>query len=392
MHFSHIEIRNWRNFARTEARLARRIFVLGPNAAGKSNLLDLFRFLGDLARDGLLRSVERRGGISTLRCLAARSVSDISVSVVIADEDDRPRWRYHVALNLDPASHRPRVKQERVTQYVDEAEVTLLDRPDEHDEQDPLRLSQTALEQIIANRAFREIADFFKSIAYLHLIPQVVRDPRGFSAMPVDRDPFGRDFLQQVWSTPKQVRDARLRLIGDVLRQAVPQLQSLEVEQDARDGSPHLIGTYEHWRPNAARHNESLFSDGTLRLVGLLWALLDGDGPLLLEEPELSLHAEIVRRIPDLIERLRRLAARRWRRKIPPRQMIISTHSPELTSDGGIAAEEVLELEPSSEGSRIRVPDEADRQLLMAGLPVSEVILPRTRPVGFDQLELTLAR
>ncbi|MCB9539827.1 MAG: AAA family ATPase [Myxococcales bacterium] len=383
MFISRIEIRNWRNFNQAEADLRRRVFLLGPNAAGKSNLLDLFRFLGELARDGLRRSVERRGGIGPLRCLAARSVSDITITVILSN-DDGPRWRYHLVFNRDAGTKAPVVKEEVVDRLGD-PDAVVLNRPDAEDRADPLRRSQTALEQIIANRDFREVAEFFRAIDYLHLVPQVVRDPRGFSALPVHNDPFGRDFLQRVWSTQRRTRDARLRLIGDVLRSAVPQLQRLEIEQDPSDGTPHLIGHYEHWRPKAARQTEAQFSDGTLRLVGLLWALLDGDGPLLLEEPELSLHSEVVRSIPGLMLQLQQKAhQRKWRSARS--QVLISTHSRELTSDPGIAPEEVLRLEPSHEGTRLLTPDAEDRALLATGLPVSEVILPRTRPPSLQLL------
>ena len=37
--------------------------------------------------------------------------------------------------------------------------------------------------------------------------------------------------------------------------------------------------------PMQARQREDQFSDGALRLVGLLWTLLEGDALLLLEEP-----------------------------------------------------------------------------------------------------------
>jgi predicted ATPase len=37
-----------------------------------------------------------------------------------------------------------------------------------------------------------------------------------------------------------------------------------------------------------------LLSDGTLRLLGLLWVLSAGASPLLLEVPEMSLHAAAV--------------------------------------------------------------------------------------------------
>ena len=45
MHFSRIHLRNWKNFNQIEAPLQSRVFIIGPNASGKSNLLDAFRFL-----------------------------------------------------------------------------------------------------------------------------------------------------------------------------------------------------------------------------------------------------------------------------------------------------------------------------------------------------------
>ena len=48
MRFSKIHLENWRNFTRADALLQQRMFLVGPNASGKSNLLDVFRFLRDL--------------------------------------------------------------------------------------------------------------------------------------------------------------------------------------------------------------------------------------------------------------------------------------------------------------------------------------------------------
>jgi AAA domain, putative AbiEii toxin, Type IV TA system len=43
--FIRLHLSTWRNFASVDVRLQNRVFVIGPNAAGKSNLLDAFRFL-----------------------------------------------------------------------------------------------------------------------------------------------------------------------------------------------------------------------------------------------------------------------------------------------------------------------------------------------------------
>lgn len=152
----------------------------------------------------------------------------------------------------------------------------------------------------------------------------------------------------------------------------MPQLVEIELERDD-SGTPHLKGRYEHWRPQGAWQSEDQFSDGTLRLLGMLWALLDGHGPLLLEEPELSLHPEVVRVLPRLFARIQS------RRK---RQIFVTTHSRELLHDEGIGLDEVLLLQPGTEGTRIEpaISIREVRDLLEGGISLGEAILPRVRP------------
>ena len=71
---SHIALENWRNFTHIDVPLQQRVFIAGTNAAGKSNLLDAFRFLRDITNPGggLEKAVADRGGVSKIRCLAAR--------------------------------------------------------------------------------------------------------------------------------------------------------------------------------------------------------------------------------------------------------------------------------------------------------------------------------
>jgi hypothetical protein len=161
---------------------------------------------------------------------------------------------------------------------------------------------------------------------------------------------------------------------------AVPQLKKLELVRDSR-GVPHLRGLYEHWRPNAGWQTEEQFSDGTLRLLGLLWVLLDGSAPVLLEEPELSLHTAVIRYLPQILNRLGRKSGR---------QVILTTHSADLLGDSGIAGEEVLLLSPSSEGTVVELASSMPevRALLAAGMTVADAVLPRTAPPNAPQLAL----
>ncbi len=239
-------------------------------------------------------------------------------------------------------------------------------------------LKQTHLEQVSRNQKFRELAELFRSVRYFHIVPQLVREPERWEGD--DEDPFGGDFLQRVHETNANVRRARLRRIESALRIAVPQLSSLSVDMDARKGVPHLSSQFEHWRGTPAKQNEEQLSDGTLRLIGLLWSILDAGGPLLLEEPELSLHAAVVRQIPSLIARMQ---------VVRGRQVIMSTHSPELLRDKGIAPDEVFLFVPGK-GTEVTSTDSRQDilRVLEAGLSMGDALLAKTEPKDIDQLTL----
>ena len=115
--------------------------------------------------------------------------------------------------------------------------------------------------------------------------------------------------------------------------------------------------------------------------MGLLWATLDGSGPLLLEEPELSLHPEVVRFIPQMFARIQRRSGR---------QVLVSTQSTDLLRDEGIGLDEVLLLEPGAEGTSVRAAGKFTeiKALLEGGLSLAEAVIPRTRPERVEQLTL----
>jgi predicted ATPase len=384
MHFTRLQLKNWRNFVNVDLRLGERLFITGPNASGKSNLLDVFRFLRDLAKTGggLQQAVRERGDLSKLRCLAARRYPDVEIEVELSDLDVKSPtvWRYAIGLRQEPHGHRRvLLRYERVWKNGEQ----LLNRPndDVEDQKDDWRLTQTHLEQIAANRAFRPISETFQKTLYLHLVPQLLKFPHLANRETTGEDPFGIKFLERVMETPERTRRARLTKIEKALRIAVPELKDLTDIRDEK-GLPHLEAVYQHWRPQGGKQREDQFSDGTLRLIGLLWTLLEGDTLLLLEEPELSLHSKIVSKLPALIWRLQRTKHR---------QVIVSSHSAELFSDRGIKPSEVALLRPKgSEGTVVELASDKNevRLLLEGGMTVADAVLPLTAPAKIEQLAL----
>lgn len=362
--------KNWRNFQEIDVPLRERQFIVGPNASGKSNLLDIFRFLRDIAKvdgGGFQKAVKDRGGVSEIRCLSARRDPEVAVEIHIADTADSPAtWRYAVGFRQEPRGHRQvYLTHERVWK---EGEL-LLNRPDGADNEDSDRLTQTALEQSAANAKFREIALFLRNVTYLHLVPQFIRFGDAIQGRILENDPFGQGFLERIASVHPSTRRSRLKKIERTLKIAVPQFEKLEFIRD-NTGRPHLQARYSHWCADVDGQRENQFSDGMLRLIGLLWALLTGNSVVLLEEPELSLNIGIVSQLAPSISRLRRSGGS---------QVLVSTQSDTLLIEPGIDGREMLLLIPEKEGTVVKISSDIDyiRVLLEAGLTAGEVVLSR---------------
>ena len=379
---SHFSVKNWRNFRSVDVDLRERQFIVGANASGKSNLLDVFRFLRDIAKTeggGLQKAVKDRGGVSKIRSLAARSDPEIAIEVHLADRaGESPKWRYALGLRQETRGYRHTyLTYERIWKESQQ----ILNRPDAKDRKDKVRLTQTFLEQINVNADFRDLVRFFQAVTYLHLVPQLLRFAGSLQGRTLEDDPFGQGFLERLAKTSEKTRRSRLLKVEKALKVAVPQLEQLEFTRDSATGHPHLQALYAHWRPKAGLQREDQFSDGPLRLIGLLWSLLESDSLLLLEEPELSLNSAIVAQLAPIISRQQRNRRR---------QVLVSTHSDSLLIDKGIDGREVLLLAPAKEGTEVKVAAEIDevRVLLESGFTVGEVVLPRTKPADSEHLSL----
>lgn len=379
MFVTRLKLKNWRNFRDVDVRLGEYTYILGANASGKSNLLDVFRFLHDISKPqggGLQKAIEDRRGIKKLRCLHARRDTEVRIEVHLSPDidADTPEWEYHLAFKSEGKGvPRLLISEEKALHRG----KRLLLRPNAEDEEDDRRLTQTYLEQIQANAAFREIADFFSDATYLHLVPQFLKFGDRIGGRYLDDDPFGQDFLRSVAVTRTQTRNARLKKIENALSYAVPQFETLQYRPDEM-GHPHLQAKYIHHRPQGGWQREEQFSDGTLRLIGMLWSLLENNSLLLLEEPELSLNNAIIVHIPLMMQRIQKESKRR-------RQVIITTHSDALLSNKGIDGRGIVLLDPTPEGTKARPLNEEELMALGSGLSVAEVALPKTRPERAEQ-------
>lgn len=381
MLLTNIKLYNWKNFHECDVNVSERTFIVGSNASGKSNFLDALRFLYDIARSGggLQPAVASRGGMTKLRCLAARTRTDVEIAVTIKNEINGDVWTYRLAFKSIGGG----IMKKEVSILVEEVkkrDVILLQRTPDSVGEDSDTLKYTHLEQVTSNQKFRELRNFFSNIEYLNVIPQLVREQASLQLSADKEDYYGRNFLQRLAQMNKTTCAAYFKRVNEVLKKAVPQLDELNLVFDQM-GTPHLEARYEHWRAKGSKQQENQFSDGTLRLIGFLFALLDNKGVVLLEEPETNLHSAIVAQLPAFIAKLQRS-------KKETRQVFITTHSYEMLSNEGISGEEVVLLKPSQEGTEVinaasikEVNDE-----LNAGFTIADSVIPYTKPSQVEGL------
>jgi len=384
MIISKLKLKNWKNFQKAEIDFPFRAFIVGPNASGKSNLLDAIRFLRDIVKQpgGLHYATQTvRDGVSKIKCLAARRDPEVSLEVHLANgPNDDPEWKYRIAFKHAPGGILKN-NASITSEYVwNKTAGEILNRKSNDEKEDKETLLYTHLQQPTVNEKFRDVNKFFQDISYLHIVPQLLRDKDSYMMSLNKEDFFGRNLLEKMAATTTKTRDAYFRRINEVLKIVVPQFVDLGFVTDKKKGIPHLEARYEHWRAKGAKQQEMQFSDGTLRMIGFLWALLDGTETILMEEPELYLHAAIVERLPEFISLMQR-------RNNRIRQVILTTHSYDLLKGGGISPEEVIMLTPTIKGTQATTANRVSdvRKYLEAGFTVADAVLPQVAPKKLDE-------
>ena len=382
MYISRIKLYNWKNFHDCKVVLSERCFIVGANATGKSNFLDVIRFMRDIVKQGggLQAAVALRGGLKKIRCLAARQRTEVCIDLDICENgQSSPKWRYSLELSNKGGGIQktyPLVNREIAYNYY--TNKTVLDRKYSSQEEDSETLKFTHLEQPTANAEFREIKDVFQTTEYLNVIPQFVRDADSVMLSSGMEDYFGRNFMERLSLLNTATRNKYLKIINEVLLTAVPQLENLSFVKDEK-GVPHIEAKYNHWRAKGSKQNEKMFSDGTIRLIGFLFAMLDGSGIILLEEPETNLHTAIIEAIPEFVAKVQRNKKR---------QVIITTHSYEILSNQGIRADELVILRPTSEGTVAKnaKTDDIVSAMLDAGLTAADAAMSETKAQNVNDI------
>jgi predicted ATPase len=388
MRISKLLLVNWKNFKKTEVNLATRVFIIGSNASGKSNFLDAIRFLRDIVKQGgglQEAALSLRDGVSSIRSGYANPNADITIGVVLSNEKNIPEWDYKLTFNqltTENAGGQVIIKEEILKNL--HTRKTLVSRHAKNKEKESEdNLGFTHIEQACLNEKFKSFVDFLLDISYMHLVPQFVRDPNAFSQTSTKEDYYGKYFMEDLLKMNKQKREIRIKEIEKILAIVLPGFEKLNFIKKRME-IPHLEILFNQQAHREIKYQESALSDGTLRLIGWLWVLLDKNKIALLEEPEMSLHSSIVRQLPNLIYQIQK-------NEIGARQTIITTHSFEMIDNKSITAEEILLVTTDCrDGSKVipasSLPD--IQSYITYGTPIANMLTAYIAPKNVEQLPL----
>jgi len=422
---THIAITNWRNFANIEFDLSSRLFVVGPNSSGKTNLLAALRFLSDVARLGLAAASENWGGPERY----FRSGTDSASFTVTVDVDTREvtyelflrkvtvvedfvggEMRMRPLKSGIPAAlleaDQPRILQPRVAtkptsfSFEELATMEIANPLDEHQLEDEdvepvldyvsdyvfvedeklLIDGEDVTGTPVTVRALGSaltIRNMLSGIRYIHPNPKKMLE----RADRYDPD-HGTGFFQHAGRFSDQQLDAVVDRIRPIMAAVVPEIPNLSYQRMGL-GTEVVFYSDTPVRGASGIYSHEQFSEGTLRLLGMLFdlATLPRDtSVVLIEEPETFLQASVVRSLPSL------LAEVAMNRDV---QMIISTHSPELIDSELVLPSQVLMLRSENGETTGQLLSESNdpriKAVVSAGLPKSQgidAVNGRTIPLG----------
>ena len=314
--------KNYRSLADIEVSLEALTVLVGCNGSGKSNFVDVLRFVYDALRLGLDAAVVQRHGMSTLRRWSAKGRPyDVEIGLSISSDDFQSTYSFALG-----SERRGEYRVKRETCYVN----VIKDGRQAHFETDngrwltppapaltpPVQAGALVLPLIATTEPYRHLYEFLTGMSFYNIYPNTLTELQK-PANPYPLDEHGANLA----STLRELQRSKSNLLPleKAIRAVIPDAVDFQVRQ---------VGGYlvTRLRHEISEDTRALFelaqeSDGTLRMLGILAALYQ-DPPrtlIALEEPELTIHPGALRLLWEEIEN----AASRS-------QIIITTHSPDL--------------------------------------------------------------
>ena len=372
-----VKLRNYKSIGRCDVRLGPLAVLVGPNGSGKSNFLDALAFTRQALDMTLDHALRERGGINEVRRRSGGHPSNFSIELQFTLGDGVTQGLYNFEVTSErnggfsvrreicevslPSAMGPSTRFVVREGSVEESTLSVsLPRPA------PDRLFLVSASNV---DEFRPIYDALTGMAFYRFSPDVMR-----LAQPPDPGDLlqaeGKNLASVISSLEKRNEASYIQIqkylkaitpgVEGVERNTIGNLETLQFRQ-------RVAGQRAPWRFPAIN-----MSDGTLRALAVLTALLQGDGtsPSLIgiEEPEIALHPAAAGILWDAIQDGKDL-----------NQVLVTTHSPDLLDRKDIPTDVILATDSEAGTTQIGSIIESSRDAIRDRLATPGELLRQKR-------------
>lgn len=342
-----VVLRNYKSIGACDVRLGPLTYLVGANGSGKSNFLDALHLVRNSLSGSLDNALNERGGLTEVRRRSSGHPTNFAIRLEFILGDGQAGY---YAFNVGALAGRGyEVQVEKcVIGGIGKGPYFHVERGVLQAGSEPTFPAVTpdrlALVSASGMTAFRPVFDALTGMGFYNLNPKLMREPQ----KPQDGrmlKPAGENIVSVIGHL-ERVAPQNLILIENYLQTVVPMMHGLERKQigplETLEFRQEVAGAQAPWRFPAQN-----MSDGTLRALGVLTALFQGNedyAPSLIgiEEPETALHPAAS---AALREALTKASA--------TTQVMVTSHSPDLLDDRSIQPEHILAV--VSEGGETRI-------------------------------------
>jgi predicted ATPase len=315
-----IKVSNYRSLGpATVIDFGRLTVFVGQNGSGKSNVVDIVRFVSDIMRMGLAGALTKRNGIKAVRRWSSGKPLNIYLELDLVEKNFSGSYSFEIASdkNYDYI-----VKNESAgIKTPDDTFFYLVNNQKWIQGPDGLKptISPTslALPLIAGDDRFKPLVDSMRNMEIYNISPENLRRPQVYDPY----KPMSENGLNWLSILKDQPSDTWKPDLIPALCNLTDDIDDIDIKQL----SGYLIAKFKHGTTGQSKKakwfDSSQESDGTLRIAGIISALLQAP-PLSvvgIEEPELTIHPGAIPLLMDFFNQAKDHS-----------QILITTHSPEL--------------------------------------------------------------
>jgi predicted ATPase len=360
-----VKVRNFKSIAKTEVSLNHLTILVGRNGSGKSNFLDVLRFVTDSLQTSLDHAIKSRGGIDAVRRRSTGHPRNFAISLeVVLPDWQIGEYSFEVTARerggfiIRRESLRVRSAAGLLTGSYDVKSGKVLGSSIE--KMPPAFPDRLYLVNAAGFFPFRATYDTLVSMGFYNLNPDAMKQlqsPDAGELLHRDGSNVASVIARLSADQPNAVERIQSYLVNivpgimDVERATLGPMETLQFKQ-------RVAGSSRPWNFFAAS-----MSDGTLRALGTLVAvtqLAERKVPVSLvgiEEPETALHPAAAGALMDAL-----------REASLNTQILVTSHSPDLLDQVNLETDGLLSV-VSQEGKTMLAPiDEASRTAIRTHL------------------------